>query len=108
MSDFDGGVGLKNRPKHKEKGDEKFEEPKNYKVIFLNDSETPADFVVQILRDVFHKDAQAAEKIMTEAHTTGKCIAGVYTYDIALTKSNQSMDFAKNSGYPLQVVMEEE
>ena len=39
-------------------------EPRHYKVIMHNDDFTTMDFVVDILRDIFHKDETEAERLM--------------------------------------------
>lgn len=43
-------------------------EPKQYKVIMHNDDFTTMDFVVDILRDIFHKDEMEAERLMLLVH----------------------------------------
>lgn len=87
--------------------DEKIREPKLYKVLLHNDHYTTMDFVVEVLVNVFHKTASEATKIMMEVHNKGMGIAGVYTYDIAMTKIEAVHTLAKSSGYPLRCSAEE-
>jgi ATP-dependent Clp protease adaptor protein ClpS len=82
--------------------------PKKYKVFLLNDDYTSMDFVVDILISIFHKNYEEAEKIMLDIHKKERGLCGVYTYEIAETKVMQVLKRAKESGFPLKAVMEEE
>ena len=90
----------------KEKKKVKF--PKDFKVIFHNDNYTSQQFVVEVLKKVFHKEGSLAYDIMMEVHLKGKGIVGVYTEDIAKTKANITMELARAQNYPLQVTIEED
>ena len=48
----------------KKKVKQKIKPPKNYFVVFKNDDYTPTEFVVYLLRSIFHKTESEAEKIM--------------------------------------------
>ncbi|MDC7125324.1 MAG: ATP-dependent Clp protease adapter ClpS [Spirochaetales bacterium] len=87
---------------------EQLKEPDIYKVVLLNDHYTPMDFVVDILREIFHKNPAEATNIMLEVHKKGKGIAGIYIYDIAATKIQQVERLARSEGYPLRCVLEKE
>ena len=82
--------------------------PKMYRVILLNDDYTTMDFVVEVLVKIFHKSAAESTKIMLDVHHKGKGIVGLYTYDIACTKTVQVEEMAKESDFPLKAIMEEE
>jgi len=84
------------------------EEPGMYKVLLLNDHYTTMDFVVDVLRVVFHKSAGEATKIMLDVHKKGKGLVGLYPYDIARTKVMQVKQMADKAEFPLQCVLEEE
>ena len=86
---------------------EKLEEPRDYSVILLNDDYTTRDFVVEILKMVFHKSHQEATRIMLHVHRRGRGAAGIYTWDIALTKVNQVHELAQQHEFPLRCVLEE-
>jgi ATP-dependent Clp protease adaptor protein ClpS len=81
--------------------------PPMYKVLLLNDDYTPMDFVVDILQQFFHKNREQATHIMLQVHTKGRGVCGVYTKDVAATKVEQVLQFAKAHQHPLQCVMEE-
>ncbi|HJU49375.1 MAG TPA: ATP-dependent Clp protease adapter ClpS [Pseudogulbenkiania sp.] len=81
--------------------------PSMYKVLLLNDDYTPMDFVVEILQHFFHKNREQATHIMLQVHTQGRGVCGVYTKDVAATKVEQVLQFAKAHQHPLQCVMEE-
>ncbi|MDC7225287.1 MAG: ATP-dependent Clp protease adapter ClpS [Spirochaetales bacterium] len=80
--------------------------PDMYRVVLLNDHYTPMDFVVDVLRTVFHKNPVEATKIMLEVHKKGRGLAGVYIHDIAATKVQQVEGLAKIEEYPLKCTME--
>lgn len=81
--------------------------PSMYKVLLLNDDYTPMDFVVMILQIHFHKDEEAAIKIMLSVHEQGSGICGVYPKDIAETKVYNVISDARRAGHPLKCVSEE-
>lgn len=82
--------------------------PKMYKVLIHNDDYTTMDFVIKVLVKVFKKQVVEATQIMYDVHKKGVGIAGVYTYDIAATKTVQAVTMAEESGFPLKFSMEEE
>ena len=91
-----------------EKIKQKLEEPKRWKVIFLNDDSTPIDFVVGVLTEIFKHTQETAKAITLEIHTQGSGIAGVYSFEIAEAKAVEATQLARGNGFPLQVKMEEE
>ena len=64
------------------------------------------DFVVAMLVTVFHKSEPEAVEIMTNVHKTGSGIAGIYSYDIAVTKANIVVETARKNEFPLRVEVE--
>lgn len=86
----------------------KLKYPKRYKVILLNDNYTSMDFVVDVLISLFHKSYEQAEAIMLEIHKNDRGVCGIYTYEIAQTKIMQVHKKAKDNGFPLKAIMEEE
>ncbi len=93
-----------------EKSNTKIEikKPKMYKTIIHNDDYTTMEFVVKVLIEIFRKSPMEATKVMYDVHRTGVGIAGIYSYDIAATKTVQAMTLAEESGFPLKFSMEEE
>lgn len=83
-------------------------EPKKYKVILLNDDYSTMDFVIDILTKVFRKNQEQATQIMLNIHKNGKDVCGVYTHEIAATKVAQVKTLAREKGFPLKAIMEEE
>jgi ATP-dependent Clp protease adaptor protein ClpS len=77
-------------------------EPSMFKVILHNDHYTAMDFVVEILMRIFQKPAAEATKIMLEIHHRGQGLCGIYTYDIAVTKTSRVHAMARNRGFPLR------
>ncbi len=86
----------------------KIKHPKRYKVFLLNDDYTSMEFVIDILMTVFHKSHEQAENIMLDIHKKEKGLCGVYTHEIAETKIIQVHQKAKDNGFPLKAVMEQE
>ena len=87
---------------------DEIEYPSMYRVILHNDNYTSMDFVVMVLSDIFHKNQNEAEAIMLIIHEKGKGLCGVYTREIAYTKSNQVKTLAKAEGFPLLTTVEKD
>lgn len=90
----------------KERQRTRLREPQRYKVIFHNDDFTTMDFVVMVLAVVFHKTEADAERIMLDVHRQGRGVAGIYTYDIAVTKAHKATQMARAEGFPLRLTVE--
>jgi ATP-dependent Clp protease adaptor protein ClpS len=80
--------------------------PEMFKVLLLNDDYTPMEFVVETIQRFFNKTREQATQIMLKVHTEGMGVCGVYPQDIAETKMNQVLLYAKDAGHPLQCVIE--
>ncbi|MCL1911448.1 MAG: ATP-dependent Clp protease adapter ClpS [Leptospirales bacterium] len=86
---------------------DKIDTPKMYRVIIHNDHYTTMDFVIEVLTKIFHMTAEKAHKIMLDVHKKGKGICGVYTLDIAATKTWQVREMARIRQFPLKCSYEE-
>lgn len=82
--------------------------PAMYKVLLLNDDFTPMEFVIHILERFFSKNRQEATEIMLHVHRRGVGVCGVYTHEVAETKVNLVMDYARKNEHPLQCTMEKD
>lgn len=82
--------------------------PAMYKVLMLNDDYTPMEFVVHVLESFFGKSREEATEIMLAVHHRGVGVCGVYTYEVAETKVNQVVDYARKHEHPLQCTLEKE
>lgn len=85
----------------------KIKRPSLYKVVLINDDYTPMEFVVHILEIFFSKDRETATRIMLEVHTKGKGVCGIYTHEIAETKSSQVNNYSRDNQHPLLCTLEE-
>jgi len=85
---------------------ERNKEPEQFKVILLNDHYTTMDFVVEVLMIIFHKGIEDANRIMLDVHQKGRGVVGSYTWDIAVTKSEQVHTAAQSNGFPLKCIVE--
>ena len=80
--------------------------PSMYKVIILNDDYTPMEFVVHVVQTVFNKTHDEATRLMLKIHTEGMGVCGMYPLEIAETKMNRVLNFAKEEQHPLQCIIE--
>ena len=86
----------------------KLKRPALFKVILLNDDYTPMEFVVELLKAVFHKPHAEATRIMLHVHQNGMGVAGIYPFETAETKVRTVEELARANQYPLKCVMEKE
>ncbi len=96
----DPGLGVATRTRTRTKT------PSPYKVLMLNDDYTPMEFVVLVLKRFFHMDMEQATRVMLHVHQKGVGVCGIFPYEIAETKVNQVMDFARQNQHPLQCTLE--
>ena len=82
--------------------------PKLFKVLLHNDDYTTMEFVVFILQNCFSKTLDEAQDIMLKVHNEGVGICGVYTFEIAETKTARVLQIAKEGGHPLKCTFEPE
>lgn len=80
--------------------------PSQYKVLMLNDDYTPMEFVVMVLKRFFGMDLEQATRVMLHVHQKGVGVCGIFPYEVAETKVNQVMDFARQNQHPLQCTLE--
>ncbi|MXO73190.1 ATP-dependent Clp protease adapter ClpS [Alteraurantiacibacter buctensis] len=92
------GVATKTRTRPKK--------PSMYKVLMLNDDYTPMEFVVLVLKRYFRMDLEQATRVMLHVHQRGVGVCGIFPLEVAETKVNQVMDFAKANQHPLQCTLE--
>ena len=86
---------------------ESVSEPPSFMVLLHNDDYTTMEFVVEILRSIFHKNKEQAVLIMNHVHNKGIGRVGMYTEEIAETKVYQVEKLARSKGFPLRCTMEE-
>ena len=86
----------------------KLEKVRRYKVVFHNDDYTTMEFVILVLMKFFYKTETEATHIMLSVHHKGQGVAGVYTKDVAETKSSKVQEFAQEQGMPLKLSVEPE
>lgn len=80
--------------------------PSLYKVLMLNDDYTPMEFVVHCLQRFFRMGVEDATRVMLHVHQRGVGVCGIFTYEVAETKVNQVIDFARQNQHPLQCTLE--
>lgn len=99
-SDGGGQISIATKTRSKPK------KPSQFKVLMLNDDYTPMEFVVAVLKRFFHMDLEQATRVMLHVHQKGVGVCGIFPYEIAETKVNQVMDFARQNQHPLQCTLE--
>jgi ATP-dependent Clp protease adaptor protein ClpS len=77
-------------------------------VLLHNDDYTTKEFVVQILKTVYHKTYEDAVQLMWQVHNRGYGICGIYTREVAETKVKTTRSLARHHGFPLKASIEEE
>ena len=86
----------------------KVKKPSMYAVVLINDDYTPMEFVIYILQTIFKKSYEEAKQVMLLVHNEGKGICGVYSLDIAETKANQVIEYARINQHPLECKLQKQ
>jgi ATP-dependent Clp protease adaptor protein ClpS len=97
----------KSKPTIRQHTEVRIPEPQKHNVVLYNDDYTTLDFMIMVLKTVFHKTDEEAEQIMNSVHNQGKEIAGTYSFDIAVSKANKATRMAREENYPLKLTVEE-
>jgi len=82
--------------------------PRMWKVIFLNDDQTPMEFVITLLTTIFKHSAETAKGLTLEVHNEGAAVVGTYNHEIAEQKGLEATQSARVNGFPLKVTIEQE
>lgn len=86
---------------------EKYREPKDYNVIYLNDDVTTFDFVVETLTSIFGYGREAAEVLTAKVHAEEQAVVATLPYEMAEQKGIEVTILARHNGFPLQVKVEQ-
>jgi ATP-dependent Clp protease adaptor protein ClpS len=86
----------------------KVQKPPLFKVLLHNDDYTTREFVVEVLRSIFHHSEPEAVRVMLHVHQNGVGIAGVYTYEVAEIKVRTVEAMAQQRQYPFMLTIEPE
>lgn len=82
--------------------------PSLWKVVFLNDDQTPMELVIDLLTGIFKHTESKAKDITLEIHQTGSGVAGIYPFEIAEQKGMEATALARQHGSPLRITVDQE
>lgn len=85
---------------------EKTQPPRMWKVILHNDDYTTMEFVIHVLMKFFNKNSDQAHALMLKVHHEDLAIVGVFTHEIAESKTAKVNNYSKSKGHPLKCSME--
>jgi len=80
--------------------------PSLFNVIYLNDSVTTSEFVIETLKNIFHHTEETATQITRKIHEEGSSVVSTLPYEIAEQKGVEATLLARNNGFPLNVKLE--
>lgn len=79
-----------------------------WKVILLNDEVTTFQFVIDLLRSLFHKNHDEAVRLTREIHETGAALITVTSLEHAELYVQQVRSLSRPRGFPLTATIEPE
>ena len=82
--------------------------PHLWHVVFYNDNKTYYEFVILVLMQLFGKSYEQAAELTDQIHDQGKRVVATFTYEIALSKKDETVSLARANGHPLRVELEPE
>ncbi|NCO73643.1 MAG: ATP-dependent Clp protease adaptor ClpS, partial [Shewanella vesiculosa] len=80
--------------------------PSLFKVIYINDSVTTMEFVVESLMSVFNHSADEATRLTQLVHEEGAAVVAILPYELAEQKGMEVTLLARNNGFPLAIRLE--
>jgi len=81
-------------------------EPSMFKVIYINDNTTTADFVIGSLMEFFGYSEETAANLTIDIHKQGSASVAVLPYEIAEQKGTEVTQYARSQNMPLQIKLE--
>jgi len=81
-------------------------EPPMYKVIYINDSVTTMEFVIETLVTIFNHSPESAEAVTKKIHEEGSGIAAILPYEMAEQKGVEVTQLARNNGFHLNIKLD--
>tara|TARA_Y100001936_G_C16051281_1_gene657978 strand:+ start:373 stop:780 length:408 start_codon:yes stop_codon:yes gene_type:complete len=84
----------------------KLKKPPMYKVLMHNDDYTTMEFVIHVLMKFFNKTYEEAHAIMLQVHNDGIGICGIFTHEVAESKSHKVNRYSRGKGHPLKSSIE--
>ena len=89
-----------------EKVKQVIKEPGKYAVVYLNDEQTPMEFVINTLIKHFQYTKEQATKMTKTIHEDGKGVVALYNLEIAEQKATEVKVEALQNGHPLEIKVE--
>ena len=86
---------------------ENIPEPHDFNVIYINDTVTTMEFVVESLKNIFHYAEDGAHALCLRIHEEGSAVVATLPYEMAEQKGIEVTLLARTNGYPLQVKIEQ-
>ena len=86
--------------------DAAIQEPSLYNVIYVNDDQTPVEFVIDSLCNVFDYNIDTANKIAQDVQLNGSAVVAVLPFEIAEQKGIEVTVSARQSNFPLMLKIE--
>jgi len=77
-----------------------------FKVFMHNDDYTTMEFVIHVLKKFFAKSEAEAYEIMMKVHLEGLAVCGVFTYEVAESKTEKVNKYSRDHGHPLTTSFE--
>lgn len=102
MSDTKTAVEIRERIAIKEK----YKEPTDYHVVYLNDDLTTFEFVMETLTAIFDYSVTDAELMTKKIHDEDRAIVATLPHALAEQKGIEVTLLARQHGFPLQVKLE--
>ena len=84
------------------------QEPKRFRVVFINDEITTMDFIIEVLKNIFGYEEEDAHATTMRIHSEGAGVVAVLPYELAEQKGIETTMLARSHGFPLQVKLEPE
>ena len=82
------------------------QEPRQYAVVYLNDEQTPIEFVISSLIKHFQYNDEQAKKMTNTIHNDGKGVVALYNFEIAEQKATEVKVDDVQHGHPLDIKVE--